>query len=106
MEGQVEPQKLTGEQLAIAMLENVSLMNKYLEEGAKRQEVLVNLLDELVDWFNVTDKMFEILHEARGKKLNAADIAEAWGEAADEIFGEDDDDEEDQGDPLVGAETG
>lgn len=102
MEG-VEQPKLTGEQLALAMLENVALMNKYLEEGAKRQEVMVSLLDELVDWFNVLDKTFEVLHEARGKKLGAADIAQAWCEAADEIF---DEDEEGDGDILAESRSG
>lgn len=105
MEGtQDDRPKPTGEHLMLMMLENIVLMNKYLDEGAKRQEVLVGLLDELVDWFNVTDKMFEILHEQRGKKLNAADIAQAWCEAAEEILPEEEDDG--SGDVLAGAETG
>ena len=95
--------KPTGEQLMLEMLENIVLMNKHLHEGAKRTEVVVSLLDELVDWFNVMDKTFEILHEQRGKKFNVADIAQAWCEAAEEILPEEE--EDGSGDVLAG-ETG
>jgi hypothetical protein len=94
------PEKAPAEKIANAMLENLIIMNQHMLEASKRQEVLVGLLDELVDWFNVADKMFELIHEQRGKKLNAADLAQAWCEAADEIFSEEED-EPGEEDPRI-----
>jgi hypothetical protein len=102
-----EKPRATGEQLAVSMLENLSLVNEAMRKSHVLQERLIELLDEQIEWWNVLDRTFELLHEQRGKKLSVADISQAWCEAAEEVFGEEEEeDEPDQGDPLVGSSRG
>jgi hypothetical protein len=91
------------EMIAEAMLENLQIMNQHMEAAAKRQEVIAESLEDLIDWFNVVDKTMETLtrNNSEGRKLSLADFSKAWELAAEEVF--DEDDEPGDEDPLVGA---
>ena len=95
----------TGQMVAVKMVEQLILLNANLEKSVKQQESMAALIDELNDWFAVVDKTFEIADQVGGtKKITAQEWAHFWSEAADEIFGEDDgEDEPGPEDPLVGA---
>lgn len=92
------------ERLAQAMLDQLETMNQHMEAAAKRQEVIAESLEDLIDWFNVVDKTMETLtrNNSEGRKLSLADFSKAWELAAEEVFEEDDEPGEE--DPLVGAE--
>lgn len=93
-----------GEILAVQMLENLSRSNALIEGSQKLSQEAVAQLDTLNGWFDVVDRTMELLDEqvSEGKdKISLKDFVKAWVQAADEILGED---EEDETDPLVGAE--
>lgn len=99
MSDDVKPPR--AEQLAEAMLEQLTIMNQHMEEAAKRQEVIGGAMDELIDWFNVLDKTMGIMTENNKemRKLSLADFSKAWELAAEEVF--DEEDEHGDEDPLV-----
>lgn len=93
-----------GEILAVSMLEQLARSNDLVEKGQKLMSEAVGHLDSLNGWFEVLDRTMEILDDQTGtskQKISLSDFAHAWVSAADEIMGED---EEDNTDPLVGAE--
>lgn len=83
------------------LVTNLVLANRNSEAMRELLIELRDLLDELNGNFDVLYRSMEMLNEQRGKKLTLADFAQAWVEADEEMHEEED--EPDQGDPLVGA---
>jgi hypothetical protein len=89
---------VTGEGIALQMVEQLSELNARLADHAQHDRPLsasiANLLDELNGHFEVISRSMELLLERKGKKLGLIDLAECWVEADEEIMGEDDDDQD------------
>lgn len=83
------------------LVTNLALSNRNAEVMRDLLVDLRDLIDELNGNFDVLHRTMEMLNEQRGKKLSLADFSQAWTEASEEVY---EDDEPDQGDPLVGAD--
>lgn len=94
-EGQVPKPEMNGSILAAQMIEQLALLNARLEAFIQVSGELHSLLDDLCGHFDVVHLAMEKARELKGKvKITAADFAECWVEAADEILPEEDDDDE------------
>lgn len=96
---------MTPEQVMINLLTTISTISAQLEANAKLHAEMLGKLDDLIGHFEVIGTAMEILESMKDKpKLDIKDVSRAFREAADEIFGEgEEEDEQDQGDPLVGS---
>lgn len=95
-----EKPKPNGDTLAVQMLDTVIALNAQLQENAKLAMEFIQKMDDLIGHFEVIGTTMEILAEMKDKpKLDLKDLARAYIEANEEVFGEED--EPDQGDPLV-----
>lgn len=94
--------KPNGDTLAVQMLEAVITLNAQLVVNAQIAKDFVEKMDDLIGHFEVIGLTMEILAEMKDKpKLDLKDLARAYIEANEEIFGEGEEDVDDPGDPLV-----
>jgi hypothetical protein len=101
------PNGMTPEQTMAAMLSVLSNIQIALEAKSRIDGELVQKLDDLIGHFEVIDLTMEILLEMKDKqKLDIKDLARAWREAAEEIFGDEDEGDDDGGDQPVDAPDG
>ena len=101
-------EKPNGDMLPMKMLETLLSIQKTMEENQRLMRGFGELLYELNGYLATFDKAMEILENQTGtsrQKLTINDFSKAWEVAADEIMGEEGE-EEDEGDPRVGVETG
>jgi hypothetical protein len=97
-----EKPKPNGDTLAVQMLDAVIALNAQLLVNAQIAKDFVEKMDDLIGHFEVIGLTMEILSEMKDKpKLDLKDLARAYIEASEEVFGEGEDEEPDQGDPLV-----
>lgn len=92
-----------GVELMAKLVENLVLSNENAKATHELLAELRELLDELAGNFEVLNRTMAILDDVRagGKKsFTIADLVAAWVSADEEIHEEE---EPDQGDPLVGA---
>jgi hypothetical protein len=91
-------QRLTGEELAAAMVEQMVIQNARIEAQIQVMAEQNSLLDTLCGHFDVVhlamDNLTELAKEGK-IKLTIADFAKCWVDAADEILPEEE--EEDDG---------
>jgi hypothetical protein len=100
--GEEAKPKPNGDTLAVQMLDTVIALNAQLQENAKLAAEFIAKMDDLIGHFEVIGLTMEILAEMKDKpKLDLKDLARAYIEANEEIFGEEEEDVDDPGDPLV-----
>jgi len=86
-----------GAELAKELVVNLVRAN---QNSTVTHQIMVELRDLMVELcgnFAVLSRAMEMLHEARGKKLNMSDFAQAWCEAEEEIYRDDDEEGDDGG---------
>ena len=99
-----EKPKPNGDVLAVQMLDALIALQVQMQANSKLAEEFCVKMDDLIGHFEVIGLTMEILAGMKDKqKLDLKDLARAYIEANEEIFGEGEEDVDDQGDPLVGA---
>lgn len=95
-----------GEELPLKMFHALVALQTQLETNAELAKEFIQKMDDLIGHFEVVGRTMEILAEMKDKpKLDLKDLARAYIEADEEIFGEgdgeDEEDVDDPGDPRV-----
>lgn len=99
--GEEEP-KPNGDVLAVKMLDALIALQIQMQANSKLAAEFCEKMDDLVGHFEVIGLTMEILAGMKDKqKLDLKDLARAYIEASEEIFGEGEEDVDDPGDPLV-----
>lgn len=97
-----EKPKPNGDALAVQMMETLMGLQAQLSANSKLASEFIEKMDDLIGHFEVIGLTMEILADMKDKpKLDLKDLARAYIEANEEVFGEGEEDEPDQGDPLV-----
>ena len=97
-----EKPKPNGDVLAVQMLDTLIALQVQMQANSKLASELCEKMDDLIGHFEVIGLMMEILAGMKDKqKLDLKDLARAYIEANEEIFGEGEEDVDDPGDPLV-----
>jgi hypothetical protein len=97
-----EKPKPNGDALAVQMMDTLIALQLQLQANAKLAAEYMEKMDDLIGHFEVIGATMEILAEMKDKpKLDLKDLARAYIEANEEIFGEEEEDVDDPGDPLV-----
>lgn len=98
-DGAPEKIKMTGEQLAAAMVEQLTILNQQIASQIQVISEHNELVDTLCGHFDVLHLAMDMAKGLKGKqKITIVDFAECWVEAADEILPEED---ENEGDVLT-----
>jgi hypothetical protein len=98
-DGAEQKPRLSGEELALHMVEQLTILNSRIGQLIQVTEVLGGLADTLNGHFEVVHLAMDLAKALKGKqKPTIIDFAECWVEAADEILPEE---EEEDGDIPV-----
>jgi regulator of sigma D len=102
MSGEEAKPKPNGDALAVQMLDTLIALQVQMQANAKLASEFCEKMDDLIGHFEVVGLTMEILAAMKDKqKLDLKDLARAYIEANEEIFGEEEEDVDDPGDPLV-----
>src|SRR6516164_5324404 len=92
MSDNVPANGMTPDQIMMAMLSTLSNIQVGMVAKTKLDTELVQKLDDLIGHFEVLDLTMTLLLEVKDKqKLDIKDFARCWRDAAEEVFGDDDD---------------